>query len=156
MASSAVLTTPPAAKSKSFVSRFLGGDQIAFAVTWTFAATILLITVVLVWQLWSKSSQARAKFGFDFFVSPNWDPVGEKFGALPFIYGTVLTSFLAILIAIPLGVGAAIFLAEMAPRRLSNIATFLVELLAAVPSVIYGLLAIFTLIPLLRNYVEPG
>jgi phosphate transport system permease protein len=144
-----------AVKSKSFARRAFGGDEIAFAITWTFAALIVLVTVMLVWQLWVTSQPARAKFGFDFFISKVWDPPGEKFGALPFIYGTILTSFLALLIAVPLGVGAAIFLSEMAPRRISNIATFLVELLAAVPSVIYGLLAIFTLIPLLRSVGEP-
>ncbi|MDQ6675868.1 MAG: phosphate ABC transporter permease subunit PstC [Acidobacteriota bacterium] len=136
--------------------RVTGGDEIAFAVTWTFASSILLVTVLLVWQLYSKSAPARAKFGFGFFTSSVWNPTGEQFGALPFIYGTLLTSALALSIAVPLGVGAAIFLSEMAPRRLSNIATFLVELLAAVPSVIYGLLAIFTLIPLMRTYMEPA
>jgi phosphate transport system permease protein len=151
MASSAAVV-PQAVKSKS---RIFGGDRIAFLITWTFAALILLITAVLVWQLWVKSTPARDKFGFDFFTTSTWDPPGEKFGALPFIYGTVLTSFVALLISVPLGVGAAIFLSEMAPRKISNIATFLVELLAAVPSVIYGLLAIFTLIPLLRTVVEP-
>jgi phosphate transport system permease protein len=143
-----------AVRSKS-LGRFFGGDEIAFAITWTFAASILLVTVMLVWQLWITSKAARTKFGLDFFISQVWDPPGEKFGALPFIYGTLLTSFVALLIAVPLGVGAAIFLSEMAPRRLSNVATFLVELLAAVPSVIYGLLAIFTLIPLLRSFGEP-
>jgi phosphate transport system permease protein len=128
----------------------------AFAITWTFAAAILLITVMLVWQLWIQSELARDKFGFDFFASQTWNPPGEKFGALPFIYGTLLTSVIALLISVPLGVGAAIFLSEMAPRRISDVATFLVELLAAVPSVIYGLLAIFTLIPLLRTVVEPS
>jgi phosphate transport system permease protein len=152
---SSVIGIPKAARSRSFVNRFLGGDEIAFAITWTFAAFILLITAMLVWELWSKSLPARAKFGFDFFTTSTWDPPGEKFGALPFIYGTLLTSFLALLISVPLGVGAAIFLSEMAPRRISNIATFLVELLAAVPSVIYGLLAIFTLIPLLRTVGQP-
>jgi phosphate transport system permease protein len=81
--------------------------------------------------------------------------VAEQFGALPFIYGTLLTSFLALLISVPFGVGAAIFLAELAPPKLSNVCTFLVELLAAVPSVIFGVLAIFTLVPLLRQYGEP-
>jgi phosphate transport system permease protein len=151
----ATAAIPVAAKQKSFVARLIGGDEIAFAITWTAAASILLVTLMLVWQLWSRSSLARAKFGWGFFLTRTWDPVAEKFGALPFIYGTLLSSVLAILIAVPLGVGAAIFLSEMAPRRLSNIASFLVELLAAVPSVIYGLLAIFTLIPILRNYVEP-
>src|SRR5258708_4242607 len=154
MASSAT-AVPEAGKSKSVAARFLGGDEFAFAITWTFAASILLITVLLVWQLWFKSEAARDKFGFAFFTTSTWDPPGEKFGALPFIYGTVLTSFLALLIAVPLGVGAAIFLSEMAPRKISNIATFLVELLSAVPSVIYGLLAIFTLIPPLRTVGEP-
>jgi phosphate transport system permease protein len=152
---SSATAAPHAAKSKSFASRLFGGDQIAFAITWTFAATILLITATLIWQLWIKSTPARDKFGFSFFTSSTWDPPSEKFGALTFIYGTVLTSFVALLIAVPLGVGAAIFLSEMAPRKISDVATFLVELLAAVPSVIYGLLAIFTLIPLLRVAGEP-
>jgi phosphate transport system permease protein len=155
MASSATEVSK-AAKSKSLPHRLFGGDEIAFAITWTFAALVLLITVVLVAQLWTTSGPARAKFGLGFFTSSDWDPPGEKFGALPFIYGTLLTSVVALVIAVPLGVGAAIFLSEMAPRRLSNIATFLVELLAAVPSVIYGLLAIFTLIPLLRSFGEPA
>jgi len=152
---SPVIAAPPVRQTQSFARRLISGDEIAFAVTWTFASTILLVTVMLVWQLYVKSAPARDKFGFGFFTSSVWDPTGEKFGSLPFIYGTLLTSFLALLISVPLGVGAAIFLAEMAPRRLSNVASFLVELLAAVPSVIYGLLAIFTLIPLLRNYGEP-
>jgi len=153
---STVLPAPTQEHVKPFVRRLIGGDEIAFAITWTFASTILLITVMLVWQLFIKSQAARNKFGFGFFTSSTWNPTAEQFGALPFIYGTVLTSFLALLIAVPLGVGAAIFLSEMAPRRLSNVATFLVELLAAVPSVIYGLLAIFTLIPLMRTYIEPA
>ena len=149
---------PPSSKTgrrSPFGKGALFGDQAAIAVTFTFAASILLVTTLLVWQLYAKSEPARAKFGFSFFVSKIWDPNSGTFGALPFLYGTVLTSFLALLIAVPLGLGAAIFLAEMAPRRISNLATFFVELLAAVPSVIYGLLAIFTLIPLMRNYTEP-
>ncbi len=132
------------------------GDSIAFAITWTGAASVLLLLTALVWQLHIKSEPARQVFGWRFFGQSIWDPGADNFGALPFIYGTLLTSFLALLIAVPLGLGAAIFLSEMAPRRIANIATFLVELLAAVPSVIYGLLAIFTLIPLMRTYVEPA
>ena len=149
------VATAPLGQTKPFVRRLIGGDEAAFAITWTFASSILLVTLLLVYQLYTKSEPARAKFGFGFFTSSVWNPPGEQFGALPFIYGTLLTSFLALVIAVPLGVGAAIFLSEMAPRRLSNVATFLVELLAAVPSVIYGLLAIFTLIPLMRSYGEP-
>ena len=79
-----------------------------------------------------------------------------NFGALPFAFGTVATSMLALLISIPMGLGAAIFLAELAPRRISDILTFLIELLAAVPSVIYGLLGIFLLVPLLQAVVVPA
>src|SRR5580658_1464062 len=131
------------------------GDQIAHLVTFLFAASVFLVTVFLVYELWIHSGPSRAKFGFSFLTGKVWDPVAEQFGALPFIYGTVLTSFIALLISVPLGVGAAIFLSELAPPQLSNACTFLVELLAAVPSVIFGLLAIFTLVPLMRQYVEP-
>lgn len=127
----------------------------AHLVTLVFASSVLLVTVLLVWVLWSTSGLTRAKFGFHFFAGTNWDPVAGDFGALPFIWGTVLTSVLALIISVPLGVGAAIFLAELAPARLSDACTFLVELLAAVPSVIYGLLAIFTLVPLMHSYVDP-
>ena len=154
MGQAAVIATPPS-QARSFVKRLQNGDEIAHLITLIFAASVFLVTVFLVYELWLHSSSSRAKFGWGFLFSRTWDPVAEKFGALPFIYGTVLTSFLALLIAVPLGVGAAIFLSELAPPRVSNILTFLVELLAAVPSVIFGLLAIFTLVPLLRRYVEP-
>jgi phosphate transport system permease protein len=94
-------------------------------------------------------------FGWNFLRTSRWDPNGGHFGALPFIYGTCVTSAIALLIAVPLGVASAIFLAEMAPPKLSNLLTFLIELLAAVPSVIYGLLGIFVLLPLIRSYIVP-
>jgi phosphate transport system permease protein len=131
------------------------GDMIARLVVLVFAAMVLLISVVLVYELWVGSAPSRHSLGWSFLFSSEWNPVSEKFGALPFIYGTVVTSFLALLISVPLGVGAAIFLSEMAPAGVSNALTFLVELLAAIPSVIYGLLAIFTLVPLMRSYGEP-
>src|SRR3954451_23332973 len=130
-------------------------DQVARFVVSIFAAMVLLVAVILVFQLWTSSGPARQKLGWGFLTSSNWNPVTEEFGALPFMYGTVITSILALLIAVPLGVGAAMFLSELAPPRISNILTFLVELLAAIPSVIYGLLAIFTLVPLMRSYIEP-
>src|SRR5258708_1114948 len=83
------------------------GDEAARLITAAFAASILLITVLLVYELWIHSDAARAKFGLGFLFSRTWDPVTEQFGALPFIYGTALTSFLALLISVPLGVGAA-------------------------------------------------
>lgn len=131
-------------------------DRFAAGVTRLFAVLILLITLLLAVQLWLHSSEARARFGLGFLTSTLWNPVTDEFGALPFLYGTVITSFIALLIAVPLGVGAAVYLAELAGPRLSQSLTFVVELLAAVPSVIFGLLAIFTLVPLMRNVVQPG
>src|ERR1017187_3939170 len=131
------------------------GDMVARWVAFAFAASILIVAVLLVHQLWASSALSRNKFGWGFLTSSAWNPVTEDFGALPFIYGTVVTSFLALLISTPLGLGAAIFLAELAPAKLSSGLTFLIELLAAIPSVIYGLLAIFTLVPLMRDTVEP-
>ena len=85
----------------------------------------------------------------------DWDPVNESFGALPFIYGTLVSSLLALIIAVPLAIGVAVFTTEMCPPVLRGSLSFFVELLAAIPSVIYGLWAIFVLVPLLSNYVEP-
>ncbi len=154
MATAALIAEPPS-PARRFVRRLQEGDQVAHLITLIFAASVFLVTVFLVYELWIHSQASRAKFGFGFLVARTWDPTAERFGALPFIYGTVLTSVLGLAISVPLGLGAAIFLAELAPARLSNTCTFLVELLAAVPSVIFGLLAIFTLVPLLREYVEP-
>jgi phosphate transport system permease protein len=131
------------------------GDVVARLVTFMFAASILVVAVLLVFQLWGSSALSRHKFGFGFLWSSQWNPVTEDFGALPFIYGTVVTSAVALLISVPLGVGAAIFLSEMAPARISSALTFLIELLAAIPSVIYGVLGMFIVIPLMRSHVEP-
>jgi phosphate transport system permease protein len=131
------------------------GDIVARLVALAFAVSILIITAVLVYELWTNSALSRHKSGFGFLFSTQWNPVTEEFGALPFLYGTVVTSVLALLISVPLGLGAAIFLSELAPARISNALTFLIELLAAIPSVIYGLLALFALVPLMRVYGEP-
>ena len=140
---------------RAFLSRLRNGDEVAHLITLLFASTILLITILLVFELYRNSALSREKFGWQFLVTRTWDPVFEDFGALPFIFGTVVTSMVGLLIAVPLGVGAAIFLAELAPPRISDALAFIIELLAAVPSVIYGLLAIFTLVPLLRTVVQP-
>jgi phosphate transport system permease protein len=140
---------------RSFVRRLQSGDEIAHLITLLFATSIFLVTALLVFELYHNSTLPRHKFGWAFFVTRTWDPVFENFGALPFIYGTVVTSALALLIAVPLGVGASIFLADLAPRRMSDGLTFVIELLAAIPSVIFGLLGIFVLVPIMRVYVEP-
>lgn len=140
---------------KLFIRRLRSGDEIAHLITLAFAASIVLITLLLVYQLWTHSVLPRQRFGWHFLVSTTWDPVFEHFGALPFVYGTLVTSAVSLVLALPLGVGAAIFLAELAPPRISQMLTFVVELLAAVPSVILGLLGIFLLVPFLRQVVEP-
>src|SRR5260370_28099307 len=111
------------------------GDEVVRLLTMTFAAAILLVTILLIYELWIHTGPTRHKLGLSFLWGTNWDPVAEDFGALPFIYGTVVTSLVALLISVPLGLGAAIFLAELAPSWISNGLTFLVELLAAIPSV---------------------
>ena len=131
-------------------SRLLDGDEFAYLIALTSALSILLVTGLLVYELYAKSSLARHKFGWHFLLTQTWDPGAGQFGALPFVYGTIVASALALLIAVPIGLGAAIFLAELAPPRISDAFTFLIELLAAVPSVIFGLLGIFILIPVLR------
>jgi phosphate transport system permease protein len=140
---------------RSLVRRLTSGDEIARLVTLVFALSTVLITVLLLIQLWVNSAESRHAFGLHFFVSQVWDPVFNQYGALPFIYGTLVTSALGMLVAVPLGLGAAIFLAELAPRRISDVLTFMIDLLAAVPSVIYGLLGVFILVPLMRTTIEP-
>jgi phosphate transport system permease protein len=153
----ATATIPQTARPKgraSFVRRTFSADGLAQAVVFLAAVAILAITALLVWELWSKSGPSRAKFGSGFLLTSTWDPVNGDFGALPFIFGTVVTSAVALIIAVPFGVGAAIFLAELAPPKLSDAMTFLIELLAAVPSVIFGLIGVFVLVPML-NVVVP-
>jgi phosphate transport system permease protein len=143
------------ARRSSLLRRAFSGDSLAQVVVFVCATAILALTALLVWELWTHSAASRMKFGFNFLRTTTWDPVNGEFGALPFIYGTVVTSAIALAIAIPFGVGAAIFLAEMAPPKLSDAMTFLIELLAAVPSVIFGLIGIFVLLPMLLKVV-PG
>jgi phosphate transport system permease protein len=149
MASQAVAHAPVQKKNSDT------GDVIARFTALFFAIVLLAIALLLVDQLWVRSAPARDKLGFGFLTGTAWNPVTDSFGALPFIYGTVVTALVGMLISIPMGVGAAIFLAELAPPKISNGLTFVIELLAAIPSVIYGLLAIFTLVPLMRTYIEP-
>jgi phosphate transport system permease protein len=146
----------PVAGSRSFLSRLRDGDEIARLITFLFAATVVLITLLLVFELWHGSALPRYKFGFAFFHTSVWDPNFDKFGALPFIFGTLVTAVVSLLIAVPLGIGAAIFLAELAPARVSDTLEFFIDLLAAVPSVIYGLLGVFIVVPLMRDYVQPA
>jgi phosphate transport system permease protein len=146
----------PVAGSRSFLSRLRNGDEIVRLVTFLFAASVVLLTLLLVFELWQGSALPRHKFGFNFFRTSVWDPIFDQFGALPFIYGTLVTATVSLLLAVPLGIGAAIFLAELAPARISDTLEFFIDLLAAVPSVIYGLLGVFIVVPLMRDYVQPA
>ena len=147
------LALPPRAISASRGPR---GDRIYRAVVlasvWVVLALAAALFLALLWESW----EAIRTFGLRFLVSSSWDPVAGEFGALPFVYGTLVSSLLALLIAVPLSLGAAIFLAELAPAWIRPPIAFLTEMLAAVPSVVYGLWGIFVLVPFLRDWVQPG
>jgi phosphate transport system permease protein len=119
------------------------------------ASSVLLVVGLIAMELVLRSQLPIHAFGWRFFIGQNWDPVAGDFGALPFIYGTVVSSVLALILALPLGVGVAVFTTEMCPRIARGAVSFMVELLAAIPSVIYGLWGIFVLAPLLRTVVQP-
>ena len=146
----------PAAGSHSIFARLRTGDEIARLITFIFAASVVLISLLLIFELWRGSVLPRHKFGLHFFFTDVWDPIFDHFGARPFIYGTLITATVALVLAVPLGIGAAIFLAELAPQRISDTLQFFIDLLAAVPSVIYGLLGVFVVVPIMRQYVQPG
>jgi phosphate transport system permease protein len=128
------------------------------------AMSIFGILLLIVWELLKGSGLAWSQFHFGFFFNSYadyagrksyWDPVNGQFSAVPFVFGTLVSSILALLIAVPLAIGVAIFLTEMCPRMLRGPLAFLTELLAAIPSIVYGLWAVFELVPLLREHVNP-
>ena len=131
------------------------GDAVFRALLFASALVVLLLVVAMIAAMAARARLSLTAFGFSFLTSREWNPVAGRFGALPFIYGTIVSSLLALLISVPLSLGVAIFLVEQAPRHLARPITFLVELLAAIPSVVYGLWGIFVLAPVLRLYVEP-
>src|SRR5215212_7000468 len=131
------------------------GDAIFRGLALFFALTILIVTFGIIYELWVQSSLSREAFGWGFLWSTEYDPPNQRFGTLQFIFGTVVSSILAILLAGPIGVGIAAYLVEIAPRWLSQIIGFVVELLAAVPSIVYGLWGFVVLAPWLRDYIVP-
>ena len=131
------------------------GDAIFRLVLLGAAGLMLVIVAGMILALAAKSLPSLRHFGFSFLTTAEWNPVTSEFGALAFIYGTVLSSLIALLISVPLSLGIAIFLVEQAPPRIARPITFLVELLAAIPSVVYGLWGIFVLAPFLRVHIEP-
>ena len=131
------------------------GDRIFQGVAVSMAAGILVLLGAIALVLFVFAEPAIARYGSSFLVSTDWDPVFENFGAAHFAYGTVVTSLVAVLLATPIAVGAALFISEYAPDWLAEPVGFIVEMLAVVPSIIYGLWAVFVMAPVMRAYVEP-
>jgi phosphate transport system permease protein len=131
------------------------GDRLFRGLLTVAALAVPVLLTFLVWELWSGARLAIGQFGFGFLTSSEWDPVSGQFGALPLIFGTLMSSALALLIAVPLSLGVAIFLTEFAPMSIRGPVAFVIELLAAIPSVVYGLWGIFVMIPFLRATVYP-
>jgi len=131
------------------------GDRVYQAALTSLALALPLLLVVLLGQLIAGAWPSIRRFGLPFLWTSVWDPVAGVFGAAPMIFGTLASSLLALLIAVPLALGVAIYLTEFAPKWLRQPVTVVVELLAAIPSVVYGLWGIFVLIPFLRGFVVP-
>jgi phosphate transport system permease protein len=132
------------------------GDAIFRTIMLLVALLMVAIVLAMVWALAADSMMAIRQFGFGFLTGRQWNPIKGEFGALPFVYGTVMSSLIALVISVPFSLGIAIFLVEQAPHYIARPVGFLVELLAAIPSVVYGLWGIFVLAPFLREYVEPA
>lgn len=130
-------------------------DKVFSGVMLLCALSIFAIVIFILWILIARSKLSLSQFGFGFFTRSAWDPVSGDFGALPFIFGTLATSLLALVMAVPLAMGVAVFLTELCPQKLRAPISFLTELLAAIPSVVYGLWAVFVLVPLMRDSLGP-
>jgi phosphate transport system permease protein len=131
------------------------GDRIYHGAITFFALCVPILVALIAWEIAVAGWPTFRHFGLSFLTSSDWDPVKEKFGAAPAIYGTLVSSAIALVIATPLAVGVSVFLSEFAPRWMRQPVAFLVDLLAAIPSVVYGLWGIFVLLPLMRDPVMP-
>jgi phosphate transport system permease protein len=146
---------PPASSLVSGRPSSQFGDRIFKTTTMLFALGLALLVVLIVFEMALSSRLSFAKFGWGFLTSTTWDPVHGQFGAAPFIYGTIISSIISLFVAVPVSIGIAVFLVELSPRKLSAPIAFMVQLIAAIPSVVFGLWAIFVLAPLLRDHVYP-
>ena len=153
LTSAAELTVVPKLRNSPRENVF--ADQVFRGFVVLCAVAVMAVVGLIIFELLRESRPSMVKFGFKFLTKQIWDPVAEDFGALPFIYGTLVSSIVALVIAVPLSVGTALFLTELCPLRLRGILSLLVELLSAIPSVIYGLWGIFVLSPFLRLHVQP-
>jgi phosphate transport system permease protein len=135
--------------------RFRLGDRTFAILTQSSAITVLVILAGVVLSLVHGSLPTWRAFGLDFFTTESWNPVTEKFGALPAIYGTLLTSFIAMLIGVPVSLGIAVFLTEICPDRLRRTIGIAIELLAGIPSIIYGIWGLFVFAPFFQAHMQP-
>ncbi|HST20704.1 MAG TPA: phosphate ABC transporter permease subunit PstC [Blastocatellia bacterium] len=149
---------PPIAKKRAMLTRASSrwADPLFKMMTLAFALTVAGLVVLIIIEMARNSTLTFAKFGLGFITGEMWDPVRENFGALPFVYGTAVSAIISLIIAVPVSLGVAVFLTQHAPRSLRTPISFLVQLLAAIPSVVYGLWGIFVLAPLLRDHVYPA
>jgi phosphate transport system permease protein len=149
------------AARRSRVLRWLGrhegnaGDGVFRWFTAAFSLGMIVLLLAMIVELTRASGPSLSHFGLGFLVGTDWDPVRENYGALPFIYGTIVSSIIALVIAVPIALGVAIFLSELCPAALARPLGFLVELIAAIPSVVLGLWGIFVLAPVLRTWIQP-
>ncbi len=138
------------------LARFRGGDRVFHGLTFAAAAAVLVLLGGVIVSLVIGSIPAAQEFGFRFLWTESWNPVTDKYGAGAAIFGTVVTSVIAMAIAIPVGLGIAIFLSELCPQPLRQPIGIAIELLAGIPSIIYGIWGLFIFAPLVQTYVEPG
>jgi phosphate transport system permease protein len=131
------------------------GDAVFRGALFCCALLLVLVVVAMFVEMGSNARLSLGRFGLPFLYGREWNPIQGEFGALPFVYGTVVSSLIALVIAVPVSIGIAVFLVEQAPRRVAHPLAFMVELLAAIPSVVYGLWGIFVLAPFLREHVGP-
>lgn len=123
--------------------------------TLIFALMIIALVIVIIYEMFTDSKLSRETFGFGFIFSQDWNPVKEKFGALTFVYGTLISSIIALAISLPVSIGVAVYLSELASNVFKTTISFLIEILAAIPSIVYGFWGIFVLAPFMRNSVQP-
>jgi phosphate transport system permease protein len=157
--SSSLETTPSSSHSKPFtifgLTKSAFGDKLFHGITAFFAFLILALAFMTAFTLWKAAGPSIHSMGWGFLTTQTWDPIHQVFGSVSFVYGTLMSSLLALLIATPLGLGISLFLTELAPLKLRGPVAFIIEILAAIPSVVYGLWGIFLLAPFMRVYIDP-
>jgi phosphate transport system permease protein len=131
------------------------GDWLFRALVYGCGLTLLAVIVLMLYELFDGAMASINKFGFSFLTGTTWDPVKEIFGALPLIYGTIVSSIVALILAVPISIGTAVFIAELSPRWLRAPTSYLIEVIAAIPSVILGLWGLFVLVPFMRMHIQP-